>query len=102
MNKKYKLPLRKNDVTWLYGFFSVLAESPVRTYTLAHWVVLEMFEQKIGKFTFARDTSISLKMSEVVALRDCLLHVPMNEYDDTIRNYLLTKIEQACLSLRKG
>lgn len=99
--KKTKLQLRKNEVTWMFGFLSDLAENfPVSAYTLAHWVLMEMFEAKIAKFTFARETSLSLKMSEAFALRDCLLHVPMNEYDDTIRNFLLIKIEQACL--KKG
>ncbi len=84
---------------WLGDFIRhIVDHTPIEDLELESLVITELYARQMSKLTFANKGTLSLKLTEALALKRCLLGMNLQDvYDDTIRNYLFHKINHKCL-----
>lgn len=97
--KKLKLKLTQGEMLWLSSFIQHIVQlTPLEDLELESLVITELYARQMSKLTFANKGTLSLKLTEALALKRCFLGMDLQDtYDDTIRNYLFDKINRQCL-----
>lgn len=96
--QKIKLKLTRNETEWLAAFLRVVVEAtPVKDLELETMVVSECYARFLSKFTFIKETSLSLKQTEAVAIKRTLQGWGFNtDYDDLMCYTIYDKINRKC------
>lgn len=96
--QKIKLQLKLTEYQWLAAWMlTMVQEGDTHWLPLEYYVLCECYERMLKKFTFVREGSLTLRTSEAISIKRILIeHVLDTPYDDMMRNYLISQLDQKC------